>query len=234
MPVKNPTTKSWAKVMWPQKEAAGTDRSRSPRPTSPTISTARRGSRSTHTPAGKVKSRKGRNSTVPRAATAKAEACRCLIAMIGSASSEIDEPNWLIVWPVHIFMKSRCDHRAPDGLRIDGGGAGDGGQRVRLEHAALQFGLGRRGLLHGLGHLLHLQHGAEGDGEDRERVTDAADPERRPQAEPGRQTAAEQSAERDRSPHDPAHGRVHAALEPLGRDRLTEADLRDVVRHRAE
>src|SRR6478672_7888696 len=94
--------------------------SRSPRPTSPTISTLRRGSRSTHTPAGSVKRRKGRNSTVPSAATAKADACSSLIAMNGRASCEIDEPNWLIVWPVHIFMKSRCDHRAPDGLRIVG------------------------------------------------------------------------------------------------------------------
>src|SRR5207248_9916506 len=90
----------------------------SPRPTSPTINTARRGSRSTQTPAGSVKRRKGANSATPRAATSKADASSSRTAMIGSASSEIDEPNWLIVWPVHIFMKSRCDHRAPLGLRI--------------------------------------------------------------------------------------------------------------------
>ncbi len=40
--------------------------------------------------------------------------------------------------------------------------------------------------------------------------------------------------ERDRSPDDPAHGRVHPSLQPLGRDRLAEADLRDVVRDAAE
>src|SRR5690242_7116399 len=187
--------------------------SSSPRPTSPTISTLRRRSRSTHTPAGSVKRRKGRNSTVPSAATANGDACSSLIAMVGSASCEIDEPNWLIVWPVHIFMKSLCDHRAPDGLRIGGGGRSGAGKRMLLDHTTLELGLGGRGLLHGLGHLPNLEHRAERDGKDRERVADPADPERGTQAEPRREPAAEQRAERDRSPHDPAHGRVHPALQ---------------------
>ena len=101
-----PTTNSWAMLRWPVRYTIGTEQSSSPRPTSPTINTARRGSRSTHTPAGSVKRRKGRNSTVPSAATANADASSSRTAMIGRASCEIAEPNWLIVCPVHILRKS--------------------------------------------------------------------------------------------------------------------------------
>ena len=54
------------------------------------------------------------------------------------------------------------------------------------------------------------------------------------QAERRRKAAACERPERNRSPHDPAHGRVHATLEALRSNRLAETDLRDVVRDRAE
>ena len=41
--------------------------------------------------------------------------------------------------------------------------------------------------------------------------------------------AADQRAERHHAPDDEAHHRVHPPLQPLGRDRLPEADLGDVV-----
>src|SRR3954452_4139984 len=137
----------------------------------------------------------GRKPSTPSSENMNGLACSVIAATAGIASCETCEPNSLIVWPVQSFRKSRCDQRAPDGLRIGGGGRSAGSRQwMRLEHAALELGLGRRWLLHGLGHLLHLQHGAEGDGEDREHVPDPADPERRPQAEPGCESAAEQRA----------------------------------------
>jgi hypothetical protein len=54
-----------------------------------------------------VKRRKGRNSTVPSAATANALASRIVIAMNGSASCETCVPNWLTVSADHSFRKSR-------------------------------------------------------------------------------------------------------------------------------
>ena len=66
------------------------------------------------------------------------------------------------------------------------------------------------------------------------RAPSAADPERRPQAEPRPQRAAEQRSDGHRAPdHEADHG-VHPALHALGADRLPEADLRDVVGHRRE
>ena len=46
--------------------------------------------------------------------------------------------------------------------------------------------------------------------------------------------AADQRADRDRAPHDEAHRGVHPALHALGRDRLAQPDLVDVVDHDAE
>ena len=69
-------------------------------------SIGRRRSRSTQTPAGSVKSRNGRNSTVPSKATWNALASSTTMAAIGSANAEIWLPNWLIVWPAQSLRKS--------------------------------------------------------------------------------------------------------------------------------
>src|SRR4029077_17259761 len=120
------------------------------RPRSPAIRIQRRRQRSTQTPAGSVMSRKGRNTTVSSAATWNGLASSVRTATVGIASWETCEPNSLIVWPVQSLRKSRCDQRAPPGLRIGGGGAGE---RTRFEHAALEVGRGRRRRVDRLGHL---------------------------------------------------------------------------------
>ena len=78
----------------------------------------RRRSRSTQTPAGSVKSRNGRNSTVPSRATWNALASSTTMAAIGSASAEIWLPNWLIVWPAQSLRKSGCRHSPPRGQSV--------------------------------------------------------------------------------------------------------------------
>src|SRR5262245_25243621 len=60
----------------------------------------------------------GRKPSTPRLANSNGVAWSDFAARIGTASPEICVPNSLIVWPVHSFMKSRCDQSRPDGLRI--------------------------------------------------------------------------------------------------------------------
>src|SRR5437764_12645345 len=78
----------------------------------------RRLRRSTHTPAGSAKMRKGSCSKVVRAATANALAWRILIAAIGNARSVICEPNSLTDWPPQSFRKLRSRHSPPEGQRL--------------------------------------------------------------------------------------------------------------------
>ena len=85
-PTRNPTTKSWPSERTSATYAAGIVSRSNARPKSPMMRIGRRGSRSTHTPAGSVKMMKGRNSTVPRTATSKALASSTRIATSGSAS----------------------------------------------------------------------------------------------------------------------------------------------------
>ena len=99
----------------------------------------------------------------------------------------------------------------------------------RGDEAARCLRLRRQRLVDRLGHLAQRPHRREQHRQDRERHSDRADPDRRAQAEPRGERAAEQRAERHHAPDDEAHHRVHPSLEPLGRDRLPEADLGDVV-----
>src|SRR5215831_5750163 len=91
------------------------------RPKSPATRIGRLGKRSTHTPAGSVNRMKGRNSTVPSAATWKAVASRTSTAVSGMASSETCVPNWLTVSADQSLRKSAWRQRPPVGqptLRI--------------------------------------------------------------------------------------------------------------------
>ena len=54
------------------------------------------------------------------------------------------------------------------------------------------------------------------------------------EAEHGAEDAADQRADRDRAPDDEAHRGVHAPKHTVGRDRLAQPDLVDVVDHDAE
>src|SRR5438128_6898827 len=78
---------------------------------------ARRGRRSTITPAGSVKRMNGRNSTVLSAATWNALACRPRTAARGRASSETCEPSSLIDCPAQSLRKSACRQRPPRGRK---------------------------------------------------------------------------------------------------------------------
>ncbi len=84
-------------------------------PRSPAIRIGRRGRRSTHTPAGSVNRMNGRNSTVPSAATWKADASSTRTAASGSASWETCVPNWLTVSADHSLRKSAWRQRPPVG-----------------------------------------------------------------------------------------------------------------------
>src|SRR5918996_4457349 len=142
MPTRKPTTYSCQRVSASATYAIGIDASNAARPKSPAIRIGRRGSRSTHTPAGSVKRMKGRNSIVPSAATSKALASSTRMATSGSASCETCVPNWLIVSADQSLRKSRW-HQSPPcghvGLRIvassrEGGirGVERRGESVRL------------------------------------------------------------------------------------------------------
>src|SRR5262249_38556367 len=99
---------------------------------SPAIRIGRRRRRSTQTPAGSVKRRKGRNSTVPSTATSNADASRTSTAAKGIASWETCEPNWLTVSADQSFRKSAWRQSPPFGqrLRTD---ASRGDRRLGLE-----------------------------------------------------------------------------------------------------
>jgi hypothetical protein len=88
-----PTAKSCQIVSAPSAQASGIERSAIALPTSLQIRIGRRGRRSTHTPAGSVKRRKGRNSIAPRAATSNALASSARIAARRIASCEMCEPS---------------------------------------------------------------------------------------------------------------------------------------------
>src|SRR6476646_8737066 len=75
------------------------------RPRSPMTRIRRRGNRSTQTPAGKVKSRKGRNSIVASRPTSPGGAFRITAAMNGMASWLTPVPNSEIVAAVQSFAK---------------------------------------------------------------------------------------------------------------------------------
>ena len=66
----------------------------------------RRGSRSTQTPAGRVKSSQGKNEIVSMRANSKGLAWRTRTAITGIAIWLIDVPNRLTVAAVQILMKS--------------------------------------------------------------------------------------------------------------------------------
>ena len=84
-------------------------------PRSPAIRIGRRGRRSTQTPAGSVNRMNGRNSTVPSAATWKADASSTRTAASGNASWETCVPNWLTVSADHSLRKSAWRQRPPVG-----------------------------------------------------------------------------------------------------------------------
>ena len=97
VPVARPTAKSCQIVSASSAHASGTDASTSARPKSAAISSGRRRSRSTQTPAGSVTSRNGRYSSAPRSATSNGVASSVTIAASGRASSVICDPNCEIV-----------------------------------------------------------------------------------------------------------------------------------------
>src|SRR5262245_24877293 len=78
----------------------------------------RRGSRSTQTPAGSVKSMKGRKRTTPSAATSNAVASRIRSATSGSPSWETCVPNWLIVSADQSLRKAGCRQSPPVGQTL--------------------------------------------------------------------------------------------------------------------
>src|SRR3954452_21088391 len=100
-----------------------------------------------------------------------------------------------------------------------------------LYEAACELSLRRRERVDRLRYLTDRAQGREEHPEERRRAEERAHPERG--VEGGRlcDRTARQRAERDRPPDDPAHRGVHPSLEPLGRDRLPVADLKDVVRN---
>src|SRR4051812_39076009 len=89
----------------------GIDSSMTARPTSPLTRIRRRGRRSTQTPAGSVKSRNGRNSSVPRSATWIGGTCSTSTAMNGIAIWLTCVPRSEIVAAVHSFAKSALRNR---------------------------------------------------------------------------------------------------------------------------
>ena len=84
-PFTNPTTYSCQIVRPPNAYAIGIDTSIAARPRSPMTRIRRFGKRSTHTPAGNVNRRKGRNSIVVSRPTSPAEAFSSTAAMNGIA-----------------------------------------------------------------------------------------------------------------------------------------------------
>src|SRR5215831_20864525 len=96
-PAKKPTTYSCASPSTPIQYATGTEQRITARPRSATISTGRRASLSTHTPAGSASTRNGIHSTVLSTATSNVVAWSTTIATSGSASSVIWLPNSLTV-----------------------------------------------------------------------------------------------------------------------------------------
>src|SRR5919198_6775750 len=88
--------------------------------------------------------------------------------------------------------------------------------------------LWRDALIHRLRRLLEPDRPGQ-DEDHGERPHRRAQIERRHDPDRGSEHAAEEGPDRDRSPDDRAHRRVQASLEPDGHDRLSEADLVDVV-----
>ena len=115
IPARNATPYSCQIVSCPSPYTTGIEPSSAARATSPTTSIGRRGNRSTQTPAGRLTSRNGRNSTVVSAATSNALAWRTSIAASGSASRVNCVPNWLTVWADQSLTKSGCRQRPPVG-----------------------------------------------------------------------------------------------------------------------
>jgi hypothetical protein len=106
MPTRKPTAYSCPSVSMSATYASGIVASSAKRPKSPAMRIGRRGRRSTQTPAGSVKSMKGRNRTTPSAATSNAVASSTSSATNGIASWETCVPNWLIVSADHSLRKS--------------------------------------------------------------------------------------------------------------------------------
>jgi hypothetical protein len=115
MPTRNPTAYSCQIVRTSSPYAAGTVPRRTARPRSPAIRIGRRGSLSTHTPAGREIRRNGANSTTSNAETSNALTSRVITATSGSARPVTCDPNWLIVSADHSFRKSPCRQSPPEG-----------------------------------------------------------------------------------------------------------------------
>src|SRR5687767_7870931 len=133
----------------------GIETSAAARKTSAPTRIGRRGSRSTQTPAGSVKSRKGRNSIVVSRATLNALSRRATIATSGSASRLTCEPNWLTVCEDQSQRKSRCCQRPPG--RLNSGGPGD--LDVAAHGLGHEAGLGAAGRVGGT--ILDVELGAD-------------------------------------------------------------------------
>src|SRR5205807_6631684 len=78
----------------------------------------RRRRRSTQTPAGRLKSAKGRRSTTLRAATSKVDARTTKMAASGRARPVTSDPNWLTLCADQSRRKSRFCQSGPRGRRI--------------------------------------------------------------------------------------------------------------------
>ena len=210
------------------------DASAAARPKSLMIMSGRLRIRSMKTPAGIARNTNGRAAAARSSATSRALAWSTKSAASGSASTLTFEPSWLTAFAVQSLTKPRSRQSSLRGRNL---------RRPQLRLLRVVWSARRalrlvclqhRRLLNRCRDLLDLADRRQRDGQEGDDAADRADPEGRPQGRPLAERAAEKGAERDRAPDDPAHRRVHAALQPRRTDRLPVAHLRDVVDHAAE
>src|SRR6266852_326898 len=205
-------------VSAPATAAIGIDASATARSRSATISTGRRAMRSTHTPVGSAKSKKGSSSTVPRSATRNADACSTSTATSGRARFETCEPSRLTVCPAQSRTKSRWRRSAPPRLtprRL---------RRVENERLERKRRLGRR-----FRERAQLADRRDRDRNAGEHPAGRGAEQRRTEPDRLRDDTAECRADRDGPPVHEPRDRIHAAEQSLRRDRLAERQLVDVL-----
>src|SRR5258705_7570909 len=95
----------------PSAKAMGIEIRLNARPRSPTIRIGRRRSRSTQTPAGRLRKMNGKNSIVPRRANSNGVTRRIVAATRGRARRVTCVPKTLTVSAVQSLRKSRCLRR---------------------------------------------------------------------------------------------------------------------------
>src|SRR5262245_96064 len=95
----------------PAAAASGTVPSNRARPRSAIIKIGRRGNRSAHTPANRLRKMKGKNSNAPSKPISNGVAFSTSTAVRGMASSVICVPSSETVSPVHSLRKSQCRQR---------------------------------------------------------------------------------------------------------------------------